>query len=121
MSDFSIEGVLEVAVAQFSAEVVLDITEFSVSVVLETGPAGARGPTGPAGASKQHERLEGVQNSANVVFAASSAISPGTEWVRVNGIPQTAPDHYQITGPSEITFAYPPKEWWVLEIEYQEA
>jgi hypothetical protein len=51
MADFSIGAILEVPFAEFEAEVVLNITEFSVDLVLESGPAGAVGPAGPAGAA----------------------------------------------------------------------
>lgn len=81
------------------------------------GRRGERGPTGLA--SSLHELLQGAQDGSNLVFTSTSPITPSTEWVHVNGVPQTAPAHYTVTDDNEITFTYPPAPWWVLEIEYQ--
>jgi hypothetical protein len=136
MADFSAEVIFE-TLAEFSADLVLNVTEFSVDVVLEAGPAGPvgdtgstgpagptgatgatgpMGPAGPAGTSSVHEVLLGAPNSVLMVFDASDSINIGTEIVFINGLAQS-PIHYEVFGPS-IIFEDPPEAGDILTISY---
>lgn len=112
-------AIIEVLTELEQVDIVVSDTVENVTIVIaETqGPTGSEGPQGPPGYG-QHERLIGTQDGSNTVFSSTLDIDSGTEWVRVNGIPQQRPDHYILTGPREVTFAYPPASWWILEIEY---
>lgn len=88
----------------------------------EPGPVGPQGPPGVGAADAVfHELLSGTQDEANTVFTTSRNFDPATLWVRVNGLANLSPAHYMVTGPDEITFEYPPEDWWILEAQYKEA
>lgn len=84
------------------------------------GPPGAQGPPGlpGTGSGLQKYLLAGLQDGLNRVFTSPSPFEAGTEWVSCNGIPNLAPDHYQVTGSDQITFSIAPPSWWILTIEF---
>jgi hypothetical protein len=88
------------------------------TTTLRTGRPGPPGPPGPA--EWALERLSGEQNGVNKIFTATNPIEVGTEMVLINGLTQTHPDHYDLSGRA-VTFDEAPEPDDILQILYAEA